>query len=237
MSPATAKVRSHARIEFVFEDRMRSISHEKSTRASLRQSQRTRRLAASAWQLAPDRFQLATPGIRHLATANTQTTPPCGTSFCHPTSSAMRPCFMAASTPQPDSTATYWTPSTVQAEGGAMTPEWVRKCQSCSPVVASKARNSRSLVPPPKTSPPAVVSSDPHIMELEYRFRQTRLPVLTSTAWISPKKAAFVSTEKWRSGTATPVHHCPGTRSSTLPSSVLQWFSLDGMYTRPVFGL
>jgi CBS domain-containing protein len=26
-----------------------------------------------------------TQGVRHLATANTQTTPPCGTSFCHPT--------------------------------------------------------------------------------------------------------------------------------------------------------
>src|SRR6476619_1237836 len=69
-------------------------------------------------------------------------------------------------------------------------------------------------------------------MEPEYRSRQARLPVLTSMAWSSPKKAAFVSTEKWRSGTATPVHHCPGTRSSTLPSSVLQWFSLDGMRLR-----
>ena len=35
----------------------------------------------------------------HFVTANTQTTPPCGTSFCHPTNSLINPCWKAASTP------------------------------------------------------------------------------------------------------------------------------------------
>jgi len=31
----------------------------------------------------------------------------------------------------------YWMPLTSKVEGGAMIPELVRNCQSCSPVLAS----------------------------------------------------------------------------------------------------
>ena len=48
----------------------------------------TRKLAAGYRRLAQT-TSVVMQGIRHLATANTQTTPPCGTSFCHPTSSLM----------------------------------------------------------------------------------------------------------------------------------------------------
>ncbi len=65
----------------------------------------------------------------------------------------------------------------------------------------------RSLVPPPNTRLPAVVSSEPHIIELGYSTRHARLPVFALNAWISPKKAAFLSTVKPMSGIATPVHH------------------------------
>ena len=46
-----------------------------------------------------------------------------------------------------------------------MTPELVRKCQLLARICVIGAEQVRSLVPPPKTSPPPVVSSDPHIIE------------------------------------------------------------------------
>ena len=78
--------------------------------------------------------------------------------------SLIRPCWNAGSTPQPDCTAMYWTPSTSNEEGGAMMPELVLNCQSCSPVRASNARKMRSLVPPLNTRPPPVVSTEPQFI-------------------------------------------------------------------------
>ena len=49
--------------------------------------------------------------------------------------SLIRPCWKAGSTPQPDCTAMYCTPSTSKDDGGAMMPELVLNCHSCSPVL------------------------------------------------------------------------------------------------------
>src|SRR5262249_23509317 len=123
-----------------------------------------------------------TAGTRSLfycPTANTQTTPPCGTSFCHPTRSESSPCWNAGTTPPPEATAMYCTPSTANDEGGAVMPELVRNCHRTSPVLASNARKYRSLVPPLNTRPPAVVITGPQFIESGNRWLQTRLLLLT----------------------------------------------------------
>src|SRR5919201_3119425 len=45
--------------------------------------------------------------VFYCVTANTQTTPPSGTSFCHPSRLDNSPCWNAGSTPQPEATPTY----------------------------------------------------------------------------------------------------------------------------------
>ena len=70
------------------------------------------------------------------------------------------------SPPQPDSTATYCLPSTLNVVGGARMPELVGNSHSSFPVAASNAWNLRSLVPPLKTTPPAVTSMPPQFGDL-----------------------------------------------------------------------
>src|SRR5690606_14974057 len=84
-------------------------------------------------------------------TANTQTTPPCGTMVSWPKKPSTRRCEPTASTPQPACTATYCVPSTSNVTGTPITPEFSRRCHSTSPVSASNARNQRSAVPPVNT--------------------------------------------------------------------------------------
>src|SRR5437762_13201622 len=79
--------------------------------------------------------------------------------------SSRAPCIRCASTPQPDCTATYCTPSTAKELGTPVMPEFVRHCQSGSPVLPSNARKYRSLVPPAKTSPLPVVKIGPQLCD------------------------------------------------------------------------
>src|SRR5947208_8324842 len=188
------------------------------------------------------REQPARPVVRarrdaYFETAKTQMTPPCGTSLGQPRRSPSRPCWNAGSTPQPDTTLMYWTPSTAKDDGGAMMPEFVVNCHNTFPLPASKARKFRSFVPPAKTSPPPVVRTPPQLIESGYWWLHARFPELTSQAWISPKYFAPLSTVKPISGMSTPVHHCPATYCCTLPSMKPQWLSLAGMNNRPVLGL
>src|SRR5690606_27442137 len=105
------------------------------------------------------------PPAAWSGSANTHTAPPCGTSLDQPNCSAMRLCMRWASTPQPDCTATYCTPSTSKVVGTPVTPEFVLNSQRTSPVSASNARNILSLVPPMKTRPPAVVRTGPQFAD------------------------------------------------------------------------
>ena len=70
----------------------------------------------------------------------------------------------SASTPQPDCTAMYCSPSTSKDEGTPVTPELAGYSHSILPVVALKARNMRSLVPPPNTRLPPVAISGPQFI-------------------------------------------------------------------------
>src|SRR2546422_9005581 len=95
-------------------------------------------------------------------TANTQMAPPCGTSGNSPGRPLLRtPCIPLASTPQPDCTAMYCFPSTMNDDGWPVMPELVGNSHSSLPFFASNAWNMRSLVPPLKTSPPPVASIGP----------------------------------------------------------------------------
>src|SRR5438874_1372045 len=76
------------------------------------------------------------------------------------------PCMRCASTPQPDCTAMYWTPSTAKELGTPVMPELVRHCHSGSPVFPSKARKNRSLVPPAKTRPPPVELREDRLLDV-----------------------------------------------------------------------
>ena len=87
---------------------------------------------------------------------------------------------------QPDTTATYWIPSTMNDEGEAMMPEFVGNSQRISPFFASNARNLRSLVPPLNTSPPPVVIVGPQFALFAKLWVHTRLPVSTFHACTSP---------------------------------------------------
>src|SRR4051812_43953720 len=119
-------------------------------------------------------------------TANTQIAPPCGTSGYWPGKIRfMRACIFAGSTPQPDWTAMYCLPSTWNDTGTAATPEPVGNSHRILPLLASKARNMRSLVPPANRSPPPVASRGPQLKDGRLVV-QTFLPVSRSHACSSP---------------------------------------------------
>src|SRR5437016_13611192 len=100
-------------------------------------------------------------------TANTHTAPPCGTSGNSPGRARFStPCIPTGSTPQPDCTAMYCLPSSMNDVGWLVMPELVGNCHKSFPVLASNAWNKRSLVPPVNTRPPPVASIGPQFMEL-----------------------------------------------------------------------
>ena len=88
--------------------------------------------------------------------------------------------------PQPDCTAICCVPSIMNDDGWPDDARLRLVCHSTSPVVASKARNMRSLVPPLKTSPPPVASTGPQFVEFAKVCVQTRAPVSTFHACTSP---------------------------------------------------
>src|SRR5215469_8056693 len=109
--------------------------------------------------------------------------PPCGTSGYFPGKIRfMRVCIFAGSTPQPDWTAIYCLPSTSNDTGTAATPDPVGNSHRILPVLASKARNLRSLVPPANSSPPAVASTAPQLNDgklvVVYFFSAVEVPRL-----------------------------------------------------------
>src|SRR6185436_6524756 len=113
-------------------------------------------------------------------TAKTQIAPPSGTSGYSPGSNPFRRvCIARESIPQPDWTATYCLPSIMNEEGWPVMPELVGNSHNNLPLSAWNAWNLRSLVPPVKTSPPAVASIGPQFCDLAYLCVQTRLPVST----------------------------------------------------------
>src|SRR5262249_39708920 len=97
----------------------------------------------------------------------------------------MRDCIFAGSTPQPDCTAMYCLPSTWNETGTAATPEGIGDSHRIFPVLASKARNLRSLVPPANRSPPPVASTAPQLNDGRLVV-QTFLPLSMSQACNSP---------------------------------------------------
>src|SRR4051812_8035427 len=123
--------------------------------------------------------------------ANTHTVPPSGTSGNSPGRMAFsRVCIARASMPHPDCTATYWRPFRLNDDGWPMTPELVGYSHRTCPVRASNARNMRSDVPPPKTSPPPVASNGPQFADLANGWVHTRAPVSTFHACTSPMWSA-----------------------------------------------
>src|SRR5262245_15329725 len=121
----------------------------------------------------------------HL-TANTQIEPPCGTSGYLPGKMRFsRACIFAGSTPQPDWTAIYCLPSTANETGTAATPGPVGNSHRILPLLASKARNMRSLVPPANRTPPPVASTGPQLNDGSLVVH-TFLPLSISQACSSP---------------------------------------------------
>ena len=85
------------------------------------------------------------PPPEQYLTANTQTAPPSGTSGNLPGDIRFkRDCIVRESIPQPDCTATYCLPSTMNDDGWPMMPELVGNSHSSAPLDASNARNRRS---------------------------------------------------------------------------------------------
>src|SRR5436190_16464716 len=124
-------------------------------------------------------------------TAKTQTAPPSGTSGNFPgTRRLRRACMARASIPHPDWTATYCLPPTWNDDGCPMMPELVGNSHSTAPFAASKARKSRSFVPPLKTSPPPVASIGPQFADAANVCVQMRCPVWTFHACTSPMCSA-----------------------------------------------
>src|SRR4029077_16790580 len=80
------------------------------------------------------------PAPVYFFPAKPHKTPPCGTAVLVPRAVSSESCMRCASTPQPDWTAMYCTPSTAKELGTAVMPELVRHCHTRSPVLASKAR-------------------------------------------------------------------------------------------------
>ena len=76
-----------------------------------------------------------------------------------------RACIVLESIPQPDCTAMYCLPSTLNEDGWPMIPELVGNSHNNFPLAASNAWNMRSLVPPLNTSPPAVATMGPQFCE------------------------------------------------------------------------
>src|SRR5882762_8536204 len=163
---------------------------------------------------------------RHF-TANTQTAPPCGTSGYWPGKIRfMRVCIFAGSTPQPDCTAIYCLPSTWNDTGTAATPEAVGNSHSTLPVLASNARNMRSLVPPANSNPPPVARTGPQLndgMLVVHTFLPvSRFQACSSPMWSAP--ATIFSTFF-----ATPWKRSPCTYFGGSPVSWVQRLSLAGM--------
>src|SRR5207237_2475083 len=114
-----------------------------------------------------------------------------------PGNSVLRRLFMPReSTPQPDCTAIYCRPSSMNDVGCPTTPEFVGASHSTLPVDASYARNIRSFVPPLKTRPPAVDSIGPQLADFGKVWVHTRSPVSTFHACTSPKWSAPGATKK-----------------------------------------
>jgi hypothetical protein len=121
----------------------------------------------------------------------------------------------------------YCTPSTAKELGTPVTPELVLYSQSFPPVLASKARKPRSLVPPMNTSPPPVVRIGPQSPSGKV-CAHTFWPVAMSHACSSPMWAV-----PWRwlmdvFGRSMPRNSLPGSYGPPWPTSVLQRFSLAG---------
>src|SRR2546430_2643365 len=111
----------------------------------------------------------------------------------------MRACIFAGSTPQPDCTAIYCLPSTGNDTGTAATPEAVGNSHSTLPVLASNARNMRSLVPPANSKPPPVASTGPQLNDGKLvvhtflpvsRFQACSSPMWSAPATIVPSEPA-----------------------------------------------
>src|SRR6267378_848439 len=163
---------------------------------------------------------------RHF-TANTQTAPPCGTSGYWPGKIRfMRVCIFAGSTPQPDCTAIYCLPSTWNDTGTAATPEPVGNSHRTLPVLASNARNMRSLVPPANSNPPPVASTGPQLNDGKLVVH-TFLPVSRFQACSSPMWSAPATI--FITFLATPMKRSPCTYFGASPVSWVQRLSLAGM--------
>src|SRR5712691_7949171 len=171
-------------------------------------------------------FRLMRSTNRHF-TANTQTAPPCGTSGYWPGKIRfMRVCIFAGSTPQPDCTAIYCLPSTWNDTGTAATPEPVGNSHSTLPVLASNARNMRSLVPPANSNPPPVARTGPQLndgMLVVHAFLPvSRFQACSSPMWSAPA-TIFITF------LATPMKRSPCTYFGASPVSWVQRLSLAGM--------
>src|SRR6202011_5937998 len=126
------------------------------------------------------------PSFLSYFTANTQITPPSGTSGKLPKDTPlMRDSIERASWPQPDTTATYCLPSSMNDDGGAKVREFVGNSHSAPPDAASNARNIGSLVPPLNTSPPPVASMAPQFGDFAKLWTHAFLPVSTFHACTS----------------------------------------------------
>src|SRR5262245_1149546 len=109
-----------------------------------------------------------------------------------------------------------------------MIPELVFCCHNSSPVLTWKARNIRSLLPPPETRWPALAVTEPNNCDFGKLCDQTFLPVDGSHACSSPKCVAPGRTFRPISSALVPSHNCPGTSGSFSPVKPPQKFSLAG---------
>src|SRR5262249_53419666 len=191
-----------------------------------------------------DRMSLRIPGIRDGAratsarapidlppslyfTAQTQIAPPWGTSGYLPGKIRfMRVCIFAGSTPQPDWTAMYCLPSTSNDTGTAATPDPVGNSHRILPVLASKARNMRSLVPPANRRPPPVASTGPQLNDGRFVVL-TFFPASRSHACSSPMWSAAATI--FMTFFATPMKRSPCTYLGASPASSVHKLSLAGM--------
>src|SRR5271170_4484147 len=105
-------------------------------------------------------------------------------------------------------------------------PEFVGNSQSSSPVVASKACNIRSFVPPLNTSPPAVASIEPQLGDFAYLCVHTFCPVSTFHACTSPKWSAPGTVKGWLP--VTPTKPLPGVYCTFAPVFELHILLLAG---------
>src|SRR6187455_2144234 len=106
-----------------------------------------------------------------------------------------------------------------------MTPEVVGYSHTTFPVRASNARNMRSEVPPPKTSPPPVASSGPQFDDLAKVWVHARVPVSTFHACTSPMWSAPGAID---TTALAPVKADPGAYFTGSPSMAAHRFSFAG---------